>query len=95
MSRVPLAHFWSHGLPKFLNAHVQLLSVLGLHSGPEIVLYCPPDIFDRAQVWAGGWRFPPVDVVFLKVVLGPSAGVLGIVVLLETMMCRVMFFNEW
>ena len=94
MSYIPLAHFWSHGLPEFLNAHTQLVSIPWLHSGPEIVLHCPPDIFDGVQVWAGGWRFPPVDVIFLKVILGPSAGVLGIVILLETMMCRIMFFNE-
>ena len=62
------------------------MCVLGLHSGPQIVLHCPPNIFNRVQVQAGGWCFPKVDVVVLKVVMGPSAGVLGAIILLEMMM---------
>ena len=88
MSYVQLAHFWSIGLPKRFNAHPKLLCVLGLGS---------PSLSTKHLVRSGleDGVFGPVNVHFLKIVLGPPACMFWVVILLETMVSRAMLFYKW
>ena len=58
-------------------------------------VFCWPQIvLHMVYIMAGGWHFPPVDIVLLNMALGPSTHVLRIVVQLETMVNRVVLFIQ-
>lgn len=60
MIDVSLALLRSQCLPKFFNASLQALKVVGFIHITKKCLHTCPHIFNRVTVWALGWRRPPV-----------------------------------
>ena len=53
------------------------------------------DIFNRVQIETFWWSCPPEDILLFKKILGVSAGMLRIIVLLKMVESREHIFNKW
>lgn len=88
------ANLWSQSSPKPSNTRLEFCYSTWFLFTPQVLLKWPPYEFYRIKVWTGCRSAPPFDSFLFKVLLSPSTGVLGVVVLLKSVVVGIVGVKE-